>query len=414
MEKIEQEIAKKIQMAGGELYLVGGALRDELLGRNVKDKDFCVVGITAEEFTRLFPEAYVRGKAFEVFDLHGNEYAIARKETKNGIGHKKFEIETNPNISIIDDLSRRDITINSIARNVITGEYIDPYNGKADLQNKVLRATTEKFIEDPLRIYRVARFAALLEFDVDEYTIKLMTKLKPELNALSAERVFGEFKKAIQARKPSIFFNILKKANVLEVHFKEINDLVDVLQPEKYHPEGDAYNHTMLVLDKAAELTDNIEVRFAALVHDLGKGVTPKEEYPHHYGHDEKGVELVAKLGKRLKMPNTWIKCGKISAKEHMRGGIFYKMKPAKQVDFIEKISKSTLGLNGMQIIVIADKTSSRNIDNENINFESLGNDVLYKITGEYVAQKYNLKPGIELGKKLREERIKYIKNIIY
>ena len=247
-----------------------------------------------------------------------------------------------------------------------------------------------------------------------------MNKLKSELDTLSKERIFIEFSKALETEKPSIFFEILKKAEVLDIHFKEINDLIGVEQPVKYHPEGDAYNHTMLVLDMAAEMTKNfeknrkLEIRFSSLVHDLGKGLTPKEEYPHHYGHENTGVELVTKLGNKINAPNNWIKCGKTSCKEHMRGGIFYKMKPAKMVDFIERVDKTLLGLDGLQIVVISDKTSGgRPTEKEYINFEEIGRKCLSQITGEYIKNKYSLEQGIELGKKLHEERIKWMQSNI-
>ena len=294
---------------------------------------------------------------------------------------------------------------------------IDPFNGKQDIKNKTIRATTEHFQEDPLRVYRVARFAAILGFKVEKETINQMRELKDELNSLSQERVFSELNKALTAEKPSIFFEVLKQADVLDIHFKEIKDLIGVEQPLKYHPEGDAYNHTMLVLDMAADLTKEyeenrkLEIRFAALVHDLGKGVTPKEEYPHHYGHENRGAELVEKFGDRIKAPNNWIKCGKTACKEHMRGGIFHKMKSSTKVDFIERVDKSLLGLDGLQIVVIADKTSGgRKNDINNINFEKIGKECLNVINGTYIQNKYGLKPGIQLGNKLHEERIKWIK----
>ena len=302
-------IAKKIAQAGGKLYLVGGAVRDELLGKETHDEDYCVTGIEANEFQKLFPEASVRGKAFAVFDLDGSEFAMARTESKQGIGHKEFEINANPQITIQQDLARRDITINSIAKDVLTGELIDPFNGTEDLKNKIIKATTGHFKEDPLRVYRVARFSAQLGFQVENETIKQMMELRGELNSLSKERVFTEFSKALETDKPSVFFQTLRKANVLDVHFKQIKDLIGAEQPPKYHPEGDAYNHTMLVLDMASDLTKNyeknrkLEIRFSALVHDLGKGITPKEEYPHHYGHEISGVELVSELGNNIKAP---------------------------------------------------------------------------------------------------------------
>ena len=413
-------IANKIKQAGGNLYLVGGAVRDELLGKETHDKDYCVTGITANEFQKLFPEAHIRGKAFAVFDLEKQEFAMARTEAKQGTGHKEFEINANPQITIEQDLARRDITINSIAKNILTGKIIDPFNGREDLKNKIIRATTEHFKEDPLRVYRTARFATQLGFEVEEKTIKQMQELKRELGSLSKERVFIEFRKALNTEKPSIFFEVLRKANVLDIHFKEINDLIGVEQPIKYHPEGDAYNHTILVLDMSADLTKNLEenkkleIRFSALVHDLGKGITPKEEYPHHYGHEISGVELVKKFGNNIKVPNNWLKCGKTACREHMRGGIFNKMKPSTKVEFIERVSKSLLGLDGLQIIVICDKTSGGRPNNkEDINFENIGKKCLNEINGEYIQNKYGLNSGIEFGNKLHEERIKWMKEYL-
>ena len=411
-----KSVADKIKQAGGNLYLVGGAVRDELLGNRTHDEDYCVTGIKAEQFQKLFPEAHIRGKAFEVFDIEGKEFAMARTELKNGVGHKEFEIKTDPQITIEQDLARRDITINSIAKHVLTQEIIDPFNGREDIKNKIIRATTEHFKEDPLRVYRVARFAAQLGFEVEKETIKQMNELKSELNSLSKERVFTELNKALNTEKPSIFFNILREADVLDIHFKEIKDLIGAEQPVKYHPEGDAYNHTMLVLDMASDLTKQfeenrkLEIRFSALVHDLGKGLTPKEQYPHHYGHENTGVDLVVKLGNNIKAPNNWIKCGKTSCREHMRGGIFYKMKPAKKVEFIERVDRSLLGLDGLQIVVISDKTSGgRDNDKNDLNFEEIGKKCLNEIDGEYIQNKYDLQPGIEFGNKLHEERIKWM-----
>ncbi len=339
---------------------------------------------------------------------------MARTEKKKGIGHKAFEITTNKKITIEQDLARRDITINSIAQDVLTGEIIDPFNGKKDLEQKIIKATTEHFLEDPLRVYRVARFATELNFEVEENTLKMMNSLKEELNTLSVERVFIEFSKALSEEKPSIFFKVLKQAQVLEVHFKEIYDLIGALQPIKYHPEGDSFNHTMLVVDKSAELTNNLEIRFSALVHDLGKGQTPKEEYPHHYGHEIKGVELVTKFGNRIKAPTKWIESGKIACREHIRGGIFYKMKPSKKVDFIERVAKSSIGLHGLQVVVYSDKLSSRNVDSGSIDFETIGKQCLEQINGKFIKEKYNIAEGIEFGNKLHQERIEWIKQHNY
>mgnify|MGYP003306031602 CR=1 FL=1 len=406
------EIANKISKKGGTLYLVGGAVRDELLGIKVHDEDYCVEGIDEKEFEELFPNAFKRGKFFGVYDIDGKEFALARTEKKIGKGHKEFDITTGKEIKIEEDLSRRDITINSIAKNVLTNEIIDPYNGRKDLENKIIRATTNAFKEDPLRVYRVARFASLLNFKVEENTLKMMKELKEELNTLSEERVFDEFRKALKINKPSIFFEVLKKADVLDVHFKEIYDLIGKTQPEKHHPEGDSFNHTMIVVDKASELTDDLSIRFSALVHDFGKGLTPKEMLPHHYGHETKGVELVEKFSKRLKIPTSWTKCGKVSAKEHMRGGIFNKMTPKKQVDFIERVSKSKLGLDGMKIVVLCDRWREEEIPKD-IVFDKIGKECIKQIDGNYIMKKYKIKDMKDIGELLRKERIEWIKKNI-
>ena len=331
---------------------------------------------------------------------------MSRTERKTGNGHKDFEITTGKEITIEEDLKRRDITINAIAEDVLTGKIIDPFGGKEDLNKKIIKAVSDSFSEDPLRVYRVARFAAKLEFEVDNNTIKLMNKLKTELNTLSGERVCEEFKKALAAKRPSIFFETLKKANILQEHFKEIYDLIGSIQPVKYHPEGDSYAHTMIVVDESAKQTESLEIRFAALVHDLGKGITPKEMLPHHYGHDKNGVKLVQNLGNRLKLPQSFIKCGKTAAKEHMIGGMFEKLKPSKKVDFIERISKSLLGLKGLQIVVNSDRMGR----NDAFDFTKIGIKLLKDIDGVYIMEKYNLKPGLELKEKLRQERIEWIK----
>lgn len=403
-----KEIANIINEKGGKLYLVGGAVRDELLNRDIHDEDYCVVGLSENEFESLFENAYKRGKSFGVYDIDGKEFALARKEIKKGKGHKEFIIENNKNISIIEDLSRRDITINAIAKDVLTGQIIDPFNGRKDIKNKIIKATTEKFKEDPLRVYRVARFASQLEFKVEKNTIDMMNSIKSELVNLSAERVFIEFKKALSTKKPSIFFDILKQANVLDVHFKEIYDLIGKTQPKIYHPEGDSYNHTMLVLDKCANITDKLEIRFSALVHDLGKGITPIELLPHHYGHDKKGIELVKNLSNRLKIPNSWTKCGKVASKEHMLGGIFDQMSTKKQVDFITRVDKSILGLEGLKIVVLCDRWRKEDIPK--ITFDVIGKKCIASVKWEKIKQYYKNIKCEDIDKILRQERINWIK----
>ena len=414
MQEIE-EIAKIIRQNGGKLYLVGGAIRNRLLKKEAIDEDYCVTGLTKEKFQELFKDAKIQGKDFPVFILEGKEFALARKERKNGKGHKDFEFNTDINITIEEDLKRRDITINSIAQDVLTKEIIDPFNGIEDLNNRIIRKTGDAFKEDPLRVYRVARFASILDFKVDKETLKDMENLKQELKFLSKERVYEEFKKALKSDRPSIFFEILKDVNVLDVHFKEMYDLIGKTQPEEYHPEGDSYCHTMIAVDNSTKITDKLEYRFSVLVHDLGKGVTPKEMLPHHYGHDEKGIELVSKLGNRLGVPKNWVKCGKTACKWHMKAGIFSQMTARKKVIMIEQVGKSLLGLEGLKVVVACD----RNKENEDIlktfnqiEFDEIGNRCLKEINGDLIKKEYPNLEGKKICDKLHERRTNWMKLI--
>lgn len=317
----EVEIAKKIEQEKGRLYLVGGAVRDGFLGKPIQDRDYCIIGMDPNKFQALFPQAKKIGKAFPVFELEQMEFAFARREKKIGQKHQDFSIQTGEDITIEQDLKRRDVTINAMAIDVLTGKIMDPYGGRKDIQDKVLRAVSDAFIQDPLRAYRVARLAAYLDFRVEEQTLQKIEQMKQELLFLPKERVFEEFRKALASNRPSAFFEIVRQANILEVHFKEIADLIGSLQPEKYHPEGDSFIHTMQVVDRSVKQTDKLEIRFSCLVHDLGKGTTPKEMYPHHYGHEERGVNLVEKLGKRIRCSKKVDSLWKSSSKRaHERG----------------------------------------------------------------------------------------------
>lgn len=408
------EIASKINSNGGNLYLVGGAIRDKLLGIVNHDEDYCVTGISFDEFKELFPEAIIKGKDFPVFSIANKEFAIARKERKIGIGHNSFDVKTDKKITIEEDLERRDITINAIAKEVLTDKIVDPFNGMEDLKKNIIRAVSSHFVEDPLRVYRVARFASQFNFNVEDNTMNMMKLLKNELSSLAVERVYKELRKALLTDKPSIFFDVLKDANVLDIHFKEIYDLIGAEQPIEYHPEGDSYNHTMIVLDKVADKTKSLsderklELRFSALVHDLGKGTTPKEEYPHHIKHEERGAELVKHIGNRLKLPTRMIKCGITSCLEHMRGGIFDKMTFAKKVNFIERVNSTILGLDGLQIIVDADNMSG---DSDKNQFADLGHEIINCTNGDEIMRQYDITEGKEVANKMHEIRVRYLKN---
>lgn len=302
-----------------QIYLVGGAVRDELLGIEVKDRDWVVVGSTPEDMAALGYKAV--GKEFPVF-IHpdsGEEYALARTERKSGPGYKGFVFNTSDDITLEQDLERRDITINAIARDE-NGDLIDPFNGRNDLENKVIRHVSDAFVEDPLRVLRVARFAAQFDFLIAAETLALLTEISAtdELEALVPERIWVETEKALQTRTPRRYFEVLRECNALSVLFPEIERLFGVPQPERYHPEIDCGVHTLMVLDQAANLSADPEVRFAALVHDLGKATTPREIWPSHHGHGERGVELIDKLCDRLRIPNRYRELATVVSRYHL------------------------------------------------------------------------------------------------
>lgn len=397
-------IAKVISENGGHLYLVGGAVRNIILNIPAKDYDYCVTGLTADEFMALFPDAFLRGKDFPVFDLNHVEFALARKERKVNIGHNGFIIETDKNFTIEDDLSRRDITINSMAIDVLTNKIIDPFNGQDDCKNKILRATSSAFSEDPLRVYRVARFSAEYNFNVDDTTKNLMTSLKSELSTLSSERVFNEFKKALLSKTPSKFFTTLLECDCLDIHFIEIYKLVGITQPIKYHPEGDVFNHTMQVIDRAACKTNNPIILFSALVHDFGKIETPKDILPHHYNHEKHGEQLIRDFCNRIKSPTNWKKAGLTACREHMKAGTYDILKTSTKVDFLSNNSKTILGLEGLEIIANCDKERI-----SEITFADVGHQMLNQVNGKSIHIAEN--NYIKLNEKIRQERIKWLKN---
>ena len=302
-----------------QIYQVGGAVRDELLGIEVKDRDWVVVGSTPGEMTSLGYKAV--GKDFPVF-IHpesGEEYALARSERKTGPGYKGFAFNTSEDITLEQDLQRRDITINAIARDE-NGNLIDPFNGRKDLENRIVRHVSDAFVEDPLRVLRVARFAARFDFAVAGETQSLLQEISAtgELETLAPERVWVETEKALQTPAPRRYFEILRECNALAPLFPEIDRLFGVPQPERYHPEIDSGVHTMMVLEQATGLTTDTEVRFAALVHDLGKATTPREIWPRHHGHGERGVELIDRLCKRLHIPNRYRELAILVSRYHL------------------------------------------------------------------------------------------------
>lgn len=292
-----------------KIYQVGGAVRDALLGLPVKERDWVVVGATPEWM--LAQGFRPVGKDFPVF-LHpetGEEYALARTERKQGRGYHGFSFHAAPDVTLEADLRRRDLTINAMAQDPETGEIIDPYGGRKDLQKRLLRHVSEAFVEDPLRVLRVARFAAKLAplgFRLAPETRDLMQRMvaSGELDALTPERVWKEMDKALRTDAPQVFFQVLHGVGALAVLLPEIAALEGVPQHPKWHPEGDVLTHTFMVVAQAAQLHKDVALRFAALVHDVGKGVTPVEKWPHHPGHEAAGVPLTQAICDRYRIPN--------------------------------------------------------------------------------------------------------------
>ena len=305
-----------------ETYLVGGAVRDELLGYPVSERDWVVVGASPQE---LLDQGYTQvGKDFPVF-LHPrskDEYALARTERKQGHGYTGFAVHCDPSVTLEQDLLRRDLTVNAIARDA-DGNIIDPYGGQKDLQDKVLRHVSAAFVEDPLRVLRTARFAARyahLGFTVAPETTALMADIvsQGELAHLPAERVWVELERALGERNPEVFIQVLRECGALAALLPEVEVLFGIPQTAQYHPEIDTGIHTLMCLEQAARLSPDTDVRFAVLLHDLGKGTTPATEWPRHIGHEKRGVKLVEEVCKRLKAPNQYRDLARVTSEYHL------------------------------------------------------------------------------------------------
>ena len=323
-----------------QTYIVGGAVRDELLGLAVKDQDYVVVGSTPEamEVAGFKPV----GKDFPVF-LHPKthqEYALARTERKTGLGYKGFVVHASPDVTLVEDLARRDLTINAIAK-AENGQLIDPFNGLADIQSKTLRHVSDAFAEDPVRILRAARFAArFTDFNVAPETILLMQSMVAagEVDALVAERVWQEIAKGLMETKPSRMFDVLRECGALKKILPELDALWGVPQPAQHHPEIDTGLHVMMVIDYAAKQNFSLPIRFAALMHDLGKGTAPKEMLPRPIGHEVRSLSLLKEVSKRLRIPNDCKELAQIVAKFHGKLHQSSQMRPDTLLAFLMEL----------------------------------------------------------------------------
>ena len=342
----EKEFVRRVRENGGRVAIVGGWVRDSLRGASPKDKDYVVAGVDAADFCALFPDAQQVGRAFPVFllnvDGRSSEIALARTERKTGTGYLGFTVHSDPSVTLEEDLSRRDTTMNAMATELFSdgtpSKVIDLFGGEEDIRHSCIRAVSEHFVDDPVRALRAARQAAVFDFTVESCTVEYMCACRAELMNEPQERIVGELERALHAARPSVFFRTLLAAGLLDAVFPELFALIGKTQPTEFHPEGDAFEHTMKTVDEVARRTGNISVRFAALVHDIGKGATPPEMLPHHYGHEQRGLSVLAAWNGRMTLPKLWRRIADFVIAEHMRAPRLEK--PGKIASFLMALSK--------------------------------------------------------------------------
>lgn len=403
-------------MSSIKKYLVGGAVRDRLLGQLVYDRDWVVVGATPEQMVELGYEPV--GKDFPVFidKKTGEEHALARTERKTAKGYQGFQFSTSQDITLEDDLARRDLTINAMAETE-DGDLVDPFNGQADLKAGVLRHVSDAFLEDPVRILRAARFAARFRFELAPETMALMKTMvsNGEVDALVPERVWAETYKALQTNSPQLFFKILRDCGALERIMPEIDALFGVPQTAKYHPEIDTGIHTLMVVEQAAKLTPDTMVRFSALVHDLGKGVTPEDVLPSHRGHELAGLPLIRQFCERLKVPKKYQSLALAVGEYHLHMHKMYELKAQTVLKMLEK-TRSLMDDERAQQIALsctADARGRTGFEQRDysqadlyIKFQQAAKDVN---AGE-IASKYS--DGEKIQQAIRLARLKKIKSV--
>lgn len=398
-----------------DIYLVGGAVRDQLLDYPVREHDWVVVGARPED---LLDQGYRQvGKDFPVF-IHpdsGDEYALARTERKTGPGYTGFSCHSDPSVTLEEDLLRRDLTINAIAQDS-EGELVDPYGGQADLKARLLRHVSDAFIEDPLRVLRTARFAARyahLEFSVADETMALMIDIvaSGELQFLPPERIWTEMHKALGEQSPVVFFKVLQQCGALQALLPEVERLFGVPQTAVHHPEIDTGVHVMMALEQAALLTDRTDVRFAVLLHDLGKGITPTKEWPRHIAHEHRGLKLVKEVCKRLRPPNDFRDLALHVCQYHTHSHRAAELKPATILKTLEALDafRRPERFAGFLLACEADARGRKGFeDREYAQATLLGRALLAATIDTRELQKQGLK-GAAFGEALRKERLQRI-----
>lgn len=353
----ERAFVDAVRGAGARVFRVGGCVRDRYRHVSAADVDYVLTGMDEARFRGLFPRAEKIGKAFPVYHVHIGgrrcEVAFARRERKTGAGYRGFAVAFDPAVTIEEDLYRRDTTMNAMALELPAMALVDPYGGRADIAAGVIRAVSEHFTEDPVRALRAARQAATFGFAVEPRTIDYMRSCADELRREPTERLMGELRRALTAQRPSVFFRVLEAADLLSVTFPELAALRGKTQPTAFHPEGDAFAHTMAIADAVAAETDDVRTRFAALAHDIGKGLTPAEMLPHHYGHEVKGLDALAAWNRRMTLPHAWRKAAAFVIRQHMRAPRLTRI--GKIADLLWGIGASGLSVQEFAVIIRAD-----------------------------------------------------------
>lgn len=404
-----------------KVYLVGGIVRDKAMNaicKNAiqsKDRDWVVIGATPEE---MIEQGFKMVGAFPVF-LHpvsGEEYALARTEKKSGRGHKGFSVDFSPLVTLEEDLKRRDLTINAMAEDPSTGEVIDPYGGIEDLRNHILRHVSSAFVEDPLRVLRVARFAARFpEFTVADETMVEMQSIVDagEIDDLTPERVWNEIQGAFSGSKPSRFIELLRECGALRVILPEVDALFGIPQPIEHHPEGCVGTHTLMVIDQAARLGGSLEV-WANLLHDIGKGTTPEEEWPKHHGHEERSASMAKVLCERLKVPRKYTELAVLVAKYHFHVHVAKEMRASSLLELLESVGafRNQEQLESFLRACEADhrgRTGYENTEYPQADLVRAAYNAAVPVQGKMFLEKGH-EAGPNIGNMVKQERIRRIK----
>ena len=400
-----------------QIYKVGGAVRDRLLGRTVSEVDWVVVGASAEQMLELGYRPV--GADFPVF-LHpqtGEEYALARTERKSGRGYGGFTFHASPDVTLEQDLIRRDLTVNAMAEDD-QGNLIDPNNGQQDLEARILRHVSPAFAEDPLRVLRVARFAARyapLGFSVAPETLMLMRQLAEsgELAHLTAERSWKEISRALMEPRPDVFVQVLRDCGALAALLPEVDDLFGVPQPQAHHPEIDTGVHVLSVLRQCAEHDQPLNVRWASLLHDVGKGLTPEDEWPRHIAHEQKGLRLIQAINERCKAPRDCAELAMLVGEFHTHGHRALELRPSTLLELLQRFDVFRRPQRFVEFVAACEMDARGRLGLEQRDYPQAA----YLLGAAEAARQVPVKPlvekgfkGAELGEALNRERLQALK----